>query len=184
MASPARADDDYSFPTVMDRRWSASMAYGVVALRDRSPDPETHVVAGVDLALHLRLRPEWELGLALTGAVARGYGYAAIYPEIRYRFAAERPWNTYVCGSAGIARGDLDEPFRLFLRGGGGLERRLTRWAFAGELHVSRVNGNTDVMGNSTSATLGHFGALDAGLTVSAIYYWGRGHRSRRQRVP
>jgi len=33
-------------------------------------------------------------------------------------------------------------------------------------------------------STFEHFGAWSTALSLSAVYYWGKGHRSRYQRVP
>ena len=52
------------------------------------------------------------------------------------------------------------------------------------EAHLTRVPGDADVMLTDKQSTFEHFGAWSTALSLSAVYYWGKGHRSRYQRVP
>jgi hypothetical protein len=154
--------DELSIPSVMDKRWSASTGYGPGIVSD--DDGET--LAGTfELTLRFRIVPQLQINAGLSGVFVKDHAFGGLYADVHYRMLAERPWNPYVYGGLGYGGAFDDDSSGLLMRVGAGLERRLHSWAFAGDLNV---------------ASLADRSVKGGGLTISAIYYWGRAKRSRR----
>lgn len=70
IAGSVAADDDLpnAVPTVMHRRWAASLAYGASTVRARAEDAQWDTLAYVDMALRYRVLPQLELGASMGGS--------------------------------------------------------------------------------------------------------------------
>lgn len=165
--------EESSIPSVMDKRWSAAMGYGVAIARPRTEDADAVLLFDGQFSLHFRVVPELQIGLALGGGfsvagVDDREGYGGIFIDARYSFAVERAWHPMLTGGIGYARG-------TFARGGIGLERRFVSWAFSLEAHLTRTGGNDDALDE-----LERFGVWSVGTDLAARYHWGGGTKRRR----
>lgn len=165
--------EEPSIPSVIEKRWSVSTGYGVALARPRTDDAEIAAMIDFQLAFRFRIIPELQLGLVVDGAVDNKHGFAGLALEVRYSFAAERPWHPYLEGAAGFSSAG-----GVFLQGGLGVERRFISWAFSLEAHVARAGG-----GDNAFDDFERFGVLAGGLDLAAHYNWG-GSRKRRRFVP
>lgn len=166
-------------PTVLYKRWAASTSYGVSGARARTGDAfsKTEVLVFFELALRYRIVRQLEVGLSGGGSLSRSSGFATIDADLRYRLYAERPWNPFLYGSAGIAQRGPRDPAHLALRVGGGIERRFQQWAFDGRIELTRFTADdTGVTGSIDERD----GAWVASVAMSALYYWGSGGPSLR----
>lgn len=183
VALPARADVE--LPSVMDHRWSVSVDLGVGALRAQASDTETRLVMAYDLALRFRIDPEIEVGLMLGGAAigptSEFTGYGAVLGEIRYRFFANRPWNSFVGLGAGIA--GFGDGSHLAARASVGVERRFDQAAISVSGRMTGVfSDDPESTAGGDNYELERSGAWDASAVLGFHYYWGRG-RTPRVRV-
>lgn len=179
LLSAPSAHADVDIRTVMDRRWSVSLAYGAASLGALSSDTDAHLLGAMDLAVRLRLRPEIQVGLSFGGSITRELVYFGLLGELRYRFKPEFPWSPFVLAGAGIG-GIESSGVEPVARLGLGIERRFQSWGFTAEGRGTIIGGDDSVMPTNVESTLQHYGAWDASLIVSATYYWGRGRPSRR----
>jgi hypothetical protein len=171
-----------SVPTVMYQRWAASVSYGASTVQARTDAADRNTLALFELALRFRIRPELEIGGSLGGSFRRSFGFATIEADVRYRLLAERPWNPFVFGSAGIATWSPEDSSHLVLRAGTGLERRFERWALEVRAEMSRVSGDTTAPEYDIEE---RYGVWAASLSMAALYYWGNGApRPHRHAVP
>lgn len=139
-------------PSVMDRRWSASVSVGSLGLRPDRDGADDVSFGMVELAGHFRIRPFVDVGLSLHGAGAMQGELAAagLYVDGRYRFLAERPWNVWALLSIGIASVAADDQSedakrgRGSLRIGAGVERRFRAWAIHAELRLVGIGENDE----------------------------------------
>jgi hypothetical protein len=173
LATHAFADDDHAIPSVTHRPWSASTSYGVGAVRARSDEANVLAAATFELGIRRRLLPNLEVSLALSGLFARGYGIGGLYADVRYRLLAERPWDPFVFGGVGFGS------HVPVLHAGIGVERRFVSWGFACDVQIAHGTGDDTVTVRGKGSELEHFGALGAGLSISATYYWGRPKKRR-----
>jgi hypothetical protein len=183
-ATSARADDvmPNAVPTVMYKRWAAAVSYGVSGVQARADGADRSLLAFFEMALRFRVVTQLEVGASIGGSLGRSLGLVTIEADVRYRLAAERPWNPFLYGSGGIATWGAKDTSHLVLRGGVGLERRFRQWAFDGRVELTRVSADE-------TAPLGRFeernGAWAASFGVSALYYWGSGGPNlKRHGVP
>lgn len=147
------------------------MGYGVAFARPRTDDADTSFLFDGQFAFHVRVIPVLQIGLALGGGfeVDKDHdGYAGLFVDTRYSFAAERPWHPVLAGGIGYSRG-------TFVRGGAGIERRFVSWAFSVEAHLTRTGGNNDELDEFP-----RFGAWGGGLDLVVHYHWGGGKKRRR----
>ena len=177
VAASARADDDEmpnAVPTVMYKRWAAAISYGASTLEARTDGSERHILAFFEMALRYRVIAELELGASFGGSLSWSFGVVTFQADARYRLYAERPWNPFVFGSVGIAKWDARDSAHLMLRAGTGLERRFEQWAFSLGIELCRVSEDSSAPERYLER---HYGAWNASLAMSAIYYWGSGGR-------
>lgn len=177
-ATLAHADEP-AIPSVMDKRWSASMGYGVALARAQTDNPNTAPLFDFHFGIRFRVIPDLQVGLLLGGAFeGPGDGYAELCGDVRYSLLAERPWNPYLLGAIGFGfAGEQGSGARSFVRAGAGIERRFESWAVSGEMHLSRIGGDDEVVGDDEIA---RFGALSGAVNLVVHYHWGGSRRVRR----
>jgi hypothetical protein len=184
VAGSAGADDELpnAVPTVMYKRWAAAVSYGASAAQARTQDADPNVLAFFEMALRFRVVPAFEIGASAGGSFSRSLGFATIQADGRYRLFAERPWNPFLFGSAGIATWGAKDSSHLVMRAGVGVERRFQQWAFSLGAELTRVSADATAPERELEE---RYGVWAASLSMGALYYWGSGGRSlRRHGVP
>lgn len=187
VGSDARADEELpnAVPTVMYKRWAAAMAYGPAFERARADEAEYHPLMFGQFALRYRIVRILEVGGSFGVAGTREYGHGNFAADVRLRLRAEMAWNWFVLGSVGTAAFDPRDGWRLFVRGGLGVERRFERWAFSADAQLSRIAGNESVFAHDVGSEMSQSGTVGLTGSLAAVYYWGSGAPPlRRHGVP
>jgi len=161
-APPTTVDPCSGAPhqSVMANRWAVGINLGAfsVAPKDATDDQTTDFRTS-ELSIRYRVGLHLELELLLNGGrqvlkdntdgqLAMGGGTFGL----RYRFAAERPWNWWLMGGLGATvierkdstREERDAATRPHMALGIGLERRFRRFALQAELRALAIGPRKD----------------------------------------
>jgi hypothetical protein len=174
-------------PSIMARRWAVGLDLGGQSFTADGGDKPKVGFAALDLFVHYRIVPAFEIGAALDGGGAKyqdvELSSGGLYLDARYRLLAERPINIYVGGGLGflaVAAKDASDAekkgrgsLRLFVGG----EWRFGAFALMAELRLVGVGENKDLPASDVVPVpigyeMARYGLSGGALLVGALIYF------------
>lgn len=182
--TPAQLQPQSPSPSVMDRRWSVSLAIGSQGFEQKDEGVSKIDMGVLDVGARFRIRPAIEVGLGLVLGGTDDPAEAStggLFADFRYRFLAERRWNIYAgvgLGVVSLASKDATEDAkkgRGAFRLGVGLERRFRAFAIHADLRFIRVAQNKDLPRPEfpdPTWQFSRYGLAGASLSVGGALYF------------